>query len=342
MFSRLVILTLATLLPFSISSATTWVVNPAGTGDFPTIQAAVNAAANGDVIELTDGVFVGNNNKNIDYSGKAITVRSQSGDPESCVIDCQGLGRGFSFQSNEGLSSRVEGIGITNGNHLDSGGIRCANSSPTISGCVISASSGAATFRGGVYFFQSDAILEGCVIRENPLGGGSFGAGVFLDSESGVTLRDCLVVDNEANGIVCFRSSPEITGCTISGNTGTGVRIFTFSHPSIENTIISFQDDTGAECFSSSSITIACSDVFGNTEGDWIQCIADQAGVNGNFSLNPLFCNPSQGVYTLQSDSPCAPPGVTGCGLVGALDVGCGPISLETRTWGVIKGFYRE
>ena len=38
----------------SSSLAATYVVNPDGTGDLPTIQAAINAALGGDIIELTD------------------------------------------------------------------------------------------------------------------------------------------------------------------------------------------------------------------------------------------------------------------------------------------------
>lgn len=33
--------------------------------------------------------------------GKLITVRSASGDPEQCIIDCRGSGQGFHFHSGE-------------------------------------------------------------------------------------------------------------------------------------------------------------------------------------------------------------------------------------------------
>jgi pectin methylesterase-like acyl-CoA thioesterase len=38
--------------------ADVFVVSPDGSGDFPTIQAAVDAASDGDDIELTDGVSI--------------------------------------------------------------------------------------------------------------------------------------------------------------------------------------------------------------------------------------------------------------------------------------------
>ena len=98
----------AVALLFSPALAATYLVHPDGTGDFPTIQDAIAAAASGDVIELGDGVFVGAGNRDVSFQGKALTVRSQSGDPSVCVLDCQGapvdLHRGFSFESARSLS----------------------------------------------------------------------------------------------------------------------------------------------------------------------------------------------------------------------------------------------
>ena len=73
----------------SPASATTYLVRPDGNGDFVTIQAAIDSAVAGDIIELSDGVFTGDGNRDLDFLGKGITLRSQSGDPELCVIDCE-------------------------------------------------------------------------------------------------------------------------------------------------------------------------------------------------------------------------------------------------------------
>jgi hypothetical protein len=74
----------AIIIAFS-ASATTYVIEPDGSGDFPTIQAAINASSDGDIIELADGTFTGAGNRDVDVAGRAVTVRSQSGDPETCV-----------------------------------------------------------------------------------------------------------------------------------------------------------------------------------------------------------------------------------------------------------------
>lgn len=57
--------------------------------EYSTIQAAINAAADGDTVMVADGVYTGDGNRNIDFKGKAITVMSENG-PENCIIDCQG------------------------------------------------------------------------------------------------------------------------------------------------------------------------------------------------------------------------------------------------------------
>ena len=56
--------------------------------DYSTIQGAIDAASHGDVVMVDDGTYTGPDNKNIDFGGKAIRVRSENG-PENCMIDCE-------------------------------------------------------------------------------------------------------------------------------------------------------------------------------------------------------------------------------------------------------------
>ena len=85
---------------------------------------------------------------------------------------------------------------------------------------------------------------------------------------------------------------------------------------------------------------LSCCDVYGNVGGDWVGCIASQAGVQGNVALDPLFCNRLEEDLRLCSGSPCEPGQSSGCGLIGALGVGCsacGATAVEASTWGRIK-----
>ena len=112
------------LIASTLAPATTYVVRPDGEGDFETIQLAITGATTGDIIELTDGYFRGSGNYNISFQGKALTVRSQSGDAQSCIIDCQGgptnnMRRGFLFTGGEGSASVLEGVTIRDAYLLD-------------------------------------------------------------------------------------------------------------------------------------------------------------------------------------------------------------------------------
>ena len=69
---------------------------------------------------------------------------------------------------------------------------------------------------------------------------------------------------------------------------------------------------------------LSCTNIFGNTGGNWTACIVDQLGINGNFSADPRFCAPLAGDYTLAADSPCTPAhSPAGCGTIGSQPVGC-------------------
>ncbi len=86
------------------------------------IQGVIDQAIDGDTIILANGIFTGAENRNLDFGGKAITVKSQNDDPTLCIIDCEGSEappensrRGFFFHSGEGPSSVVKGITIYDG-----------------------------------------------------------------------------------------------------------------------------------------------------------------------------------------------------------------------------------
>lgn len=82
--------------------------------DYFTIQEAIDAAYDGDTVLISNGTYTGLGNKDLTYEGKAITVRSENG-PESCIIDCEGDGRGVSFHTRETAGSVFEGITVRQG-----------------------------------------------------------------------------------------------------------------------------------------------------------------------------------------------------------------------------------
>ncbi|MDZ7698936.1 MAG: right-handed parallel beta-helix repeat-containing protein [Deltaproteobacteria bacterium] len=185
--------------------------------DQPTIQAGIDAAVEGDTVLVADGTYKGDGNKNIDFKGKAITVQSENA-AETCIIDCEGEGRGFYFYSAENQNSVLTGFTITNGNIYHGGGIYLTyGSSPTITKCIITSNT-ATSNGGGINCWKSaNPHISNCVISNNVVTGGY----------------------NEGGGIRIYDSSPKITDCTISGNSvtgdGGGISIEYYSSPTITN-----------------------------------------------------------------------------------------------------------
>jgi len=228
------------LLLAAAARADTYVVDADGTGDFPTIQDAIDAASDTDVVELLDGTYTGDGNRDIDFHGKAITVRSQSDDPLSCVIDCEGTAlephRGFHFHTLETSASVVRGVTVTNGRihhtgDLDGGGaVICYTASPRFENCVLTGNSvtadpGGMFIRGGgvaLYGLSTPAFVD-CTISDNSTSGGqSYGSGIFAYLSAEVTLENCVIEGNGGatfgGGLYGYYSSVYATDCTFSGN----------------------------------------------------------------------------------------------------------------------------
>ncbi len=191
-------------------------------GTYANIQAAINASVNGDTVMVAAGTYTGSGNRNLDFNGKKITVRSVNG-PADCNIDCQGLGRGFYFHSYEDASSVVKGFTIRNGtaNNADGygGAIECLSSSPVIVDCIIL--NNTASDGGGIECDGSSAQIINCLFQNNAAD--SFGGAIDCQ-ESTPTIRNCTFFGNSAsdNGGGAIFSSwdarPKVSNCIFVNN----------------------------------------------------------------------------------------------------------------------------
>ncbi len=148
-------------------------------GDAPNIQAAIDLAMSGDVVEVTDGIWTGPGNRNLNFGGKLITLRSMSGDPELCTIDCEDNARGFIFESGEDETAVVSGLTILDGSAppgLPGGGIMIVASSPTIMNCIFR--SNAAQVGAGMSLQNSTSLVTNCQFLVNDAT--ALGAGMHI------------------------------------------------------------------------------------------------------------------------------------------------------------------
>jgi len=221
------------------------------------------------------------------------------------------------------------------------GGLSCEdNSSPTVVHCWFTDND-----KSGVYIDFSSPTFLGCWFVDNTA---TWGAGVYC-YESSSTFTYCMFRGNYATsdggGIVCDDADIGLTSCTFSDNAadegGGSVHCWN-SDPTLSNCIIAFTTtgpavacDAGTE-----SPTLTCCDLYGNAGGDWIGCIADQSGVSGNLSADPLFCDRPGNEFTIDAASPCAPTLRPTCGLIGAFNVDCDS-PVQAKSWGSIKAMYR-
>ena len=213
---------------------------------YPTIQAAIDASASGDIIEVSDDTYTGIGNKNLDFGGKAVTVRSASGDPLLCIIDCQADGRGFQFHSGEGPDAIVQGLTITNGEADDDGadGIDCFNgSSPTLRRCRITNDS-IYSVGVGIYVADSTPILEDCSIS-------GWGCGM-VNNRCNPALTRCTINGNgfygDGGGVLNESSSPVLTNCTVLGNQGPGITYSGDSVAALVDCVVTNNDGGGVYC----------------------------------------------------------------------------------------------
>jgi hypothetical protein len=232
----------------SPSAAKVIYVDANAPADFNNIQAAINYANHGDIIEVQPGTYTGHGNRDINFLGKVITVRTiDPNDPNivsATIIDCNGTEeephRGFLFNNGEDADSILSGLTITNGYAENGGGIHCYNSNPTISKCVLMYNK-AGYCGGGIHCYYSKPFITKCIITENKavIGGGlAFCEGVISEcvisnnqameggglTGCGGKISDCVINDNVANAWAggFQHCDGQIVNCIVSGNIGGG------------------------------------------------------------------------------------------------------------------------
>jgi parallel beta-helix repeat protein len=217
--------------------------------DYPTIQAAIDAAVAGDTVRVSAGTYP----ERIDFHSKQITVESVSG-AGATIIDGGGVGVVVTMAANTGETPILRGFTVRNGGGggfpdggIDTGGGPALIENNTITGnhfCddgTVSAAFSAATIRNNVISGNSQ---EGC-------SGGVGGAGVSIRGAGTVQLLNNV-----------------ITGNTVSSSSGGGVDLFAAGTPTISGNVISNNvagaDGGGIAMFNQSDALITNNVIYGN------------------------------------------------------------------------------
>lgn len=294
------------------------------------------------------------------FMKSGVCLQGQTGQPADVTIDAQHNGRAIFCEYADGSTiirgltltgAWVEGTDlgrwggglccvystplienvVFTGNHASSGGgMACRYSSPTIRGCSFIGND-AISDGGGLYVLsESEPLIENCLFTGNEVE--MDGGAIYFTHSSGI-VRDCLFTHNLAGfwgaGIYCqSNSAPEIRNCTLCLNhcygDGSGICASSGSTPTVDRCIVAF--NTGAPGISTlagadaSTISVLCSDVYGQPDDNYGGTTPDQTGLNDNISADPCFCDLAADAFTLWNYSPCAQ---AGCGTIGAYPVAC-------------------
>jgi len=172
-----------------------------GSGDYTSIQEAIDNSSSGYIVEVHPGTYY----ERINFYNKALTVTSTEPNNINVVyattIDGSDTGNAVTFDSGEDNSSILTGITLQNANN----GIYCYYSDPLISYCVIRSNG------YGIYGNNSAPAINDCVIREN------LNRGIY---KCDGTITNCVIRENEYGVYECIGL---ITNCEISENVNSGV-----------------------------------------------------------------------------------------------------------------------
>ena len=221
--------------------------------DFADVQAAIDSAEDGDVIEVATGRYeVADNptpdgiNRSLNTKGKKLTIRGEtddSGDPVTVfTIKDNAWAAVITCYNGETADTVFENLAITGARGTPDAppmdgypgfgsGARCMDSSsPTFKNCHFYNNGGywyeptyppytiTTPAGGGVMIFKSDPSFLDCLFRDNILGP-SRGAAALIVEDSSPVFQGCTFRDNsQAMAVDTSAPTITITDCTFSDN----------------------------------------------------------------------------------------------------------------------------
>ena len=185
---------------------------------YPAIQDALDAAKTGDEVLVADGTYGGSRNRNMTFSGKLITLRSENG-PAVCTISPGSGQSAFRFTAGETPAARVEGFTFKGGQ-----GIYAHSTSPTLRNCHFLECAGAGA---GVYAISSNMVVENCTFESCRPPGGFTRGGAALFWTSSPRLLDCRFIRNTGGqlgggGLSLHSSTATLARCEFTENRAVG------------------------------------------------------------------------------------------------------------------------
>jgi uncharacterized repeat protein (TIGR01451 family) len=262
------------------------------------LQAEINAAVDGQTILVGPGTYAGN----LDFGGKNIVLQSTAGPSVTFIVDAVGVGA-----VRMGPGGAIKGFTIGGG----LAGILVIGQGSLISGNIFDGNAQTpGGFAAAINGNFASPTIEGNIFRNNSCPHIQRVSGViaFFNTSSPV-IRNNVFENNQCravNLVLPEGNAPQVINNTFFGNL-TAIRVDRLvpataqilrNNLLVQNGIgleAEFGTDAGNPVWQNNL-------VFGNTVN--YQGTADQTGLNGNISQNPMFVNGAAGNYRLQPGSP--------------------------------------
>jgi hypothetical protein len=165
--------------------------------EYATIQAGIDASADGDTVLVAEGTY----HERINFNGRGCTLASRfilNGDTSSIgetIIDGDSAGEVVTFNQAEGSATALIGLTIQNGRTINGSGIHCIGAGPV--------------------------IRDNVVVSNRSTSDAGLGGGICCENQSDATIVSNWIIGNRAGygaGIASYNSSPVIDRNFIFGN----------------------------------------------------------------------------------------------------------------------------
>ena len=289
------------------------VVNKTTSKEYDTIQNAIYAAVNEDILVLEPKTY----EENLYIKGKAVTVSSQKQNnqyltdstilqPHSCLLPA------VTIFNAEGEGPTLEGLAIKGRQEsANSAGLYISGGSAAMSNCIVSGCKG--SVRGsGILMAGGDLDVSSCAFYNNSAT--ESGAAIHIGDQAVMDLKNILFYSNSSawgGALACVDSTMTVQNCTFADNQATGsggaVIIAGEGEVRIDNSIFANNDAPQGQELSSirvggvSDVDISYTNILGGLDRVYIGPECRITWLDGIVDVNPVFVDSDLGDYHLKS-----------------------------------------
>ena len=251
---------LSVSLTIVAAEGSTFIVDVSGGGDFNSIQDAISASSNGDIIQINTGVY----HENVLVNKKISLIGSNEG---SVIIDGDGEGSGILI----GVSGViVEKLTVRNSDMTIDNETRPFDIS-------------------GIYIEEDDVMIRDCVISNCYYA-------IFAHTCSNVTIDGCTAIDNHAGFCLNNSLDGEISDCDLLSQENYGIFLQGSRYFIVKDTLINQTSSIGLMVTDSSDNEIYQNNFIGNNYG--VRIFASVGGCSDdNFFFRNNFIDNDIDVY---------------------------------------------